>query len=98
MLCAKCQSDTVTIPKNEYLQLKGITTPIVPEYPKKIEFTDGNDFERRGSIIIIDSCEYIERGLGGTTGVLSHKGNCKFCQHRLEKTISKIIREESQKN
>lgn len=28
-------------------------------------------------IITIDSCEYIARSIGGNTGLLTHKGNCK---------------------
>ncbi len=37
--------------------------------------------------IIIDSCEYIV----GSQKV-AHKGNCKFCQKRLENTIDSIIK------
>ena len=97
MLCAKCKSDTVTIPKAEYNQLKGITPTPPPEYPKLIHFNDGHGWERKSEIIIIDSCEYISFMLGSYYGELTHKGNCKFCQHRLEETIRKIIREELQK-
>lgn len=38
-------------------------------------------------VIIIDSCEYIHWSYG-----LAHKGNCKFCQKRLENTIDSIIK------
>lgn len=32
-------------------------------------------------VIVIDSCEYIER-FEGHAGLLSHKGNCRFCKER----------------
>jgi hypothetical protein len=37
-------------------------------------------------IIIIDSCEYIEKYNGYHIGYnFSHKGNCKFCKERSKK-------------
>jgi hypothetical protein len=98
ILVSSCgDTKTITIPKTEYDQLKGVPAPIIPEYPKLINFNDGNGWECKSSIIIIDSCEYISKGFGTDHGLLLHKGNCKFCQQRLEQTIRKIIQEELQK-
>lgn len=37
-------------------------------------------------VIIVDSCEYINRYEGGHTGYrFTHKGNCKFCAERSKK-------------
>lgn len=33
-------------------------------------------------VFVIDSCEYIGRVYGGSVGILTHKGNCKFCEER----------------
>ena len=82
-------SNNVTIPKQEYDKLKGI---IQPEYPKKIFFNDGG--EEFANVIVVDSCEYIGKAIGWDQGLLTHKGNCCFCQKRLEETIQKIIKEE----
>lgn len=27
---------------------------------------------------IVDSCEYVGKGVGGLGGILAHKGNCRF--------------------
>ena len=35
------------------------------------------------SIVTIDSCEYIEYDYG----VLTHKGNCKYCAERTKKLL-----------
>lgn len=50
---------------------------------KGLQFTwpDGGQGDRF-DIIVIDSCEYIGRKLGYSAGVLTHKGNCKFCASR----------------
>lgn len=37
--------------------------------------------------VVIDSCEYI----GGNNGRLAHKGNCRFCQKRLEDLLDKKL-------
>jgi hypothetical protein len=42
---------------------------------------DNNDI----SICIYDSCEYIGFGYGQQNGILTHKGNCKFCLKRNSK-------------
>lgn len=41
---------------------------------------------------IIDSCEYINRGVYGGD-VLVHKGNCKFCAERRKQELKELIKE-----
>jgi len=97
ILVSSCRnSDSVTIPKDEYNKLKGLPAPIKSEYPKVIMINDGG-YNPTCNIVESDSCEYISLWLGGNCGVFTHKGNCKFCQHRLEETIRKIIQEELSK-
>ena len=91
---SSCDNDKVTISKEEYDNLQKIDIS-KPEYPKKIKFYDGDGHERKASIIIIDSCEYIERGLSFNNGVLLHKGNCCFCRRRSEE--SRNIRDSQNK-
>lgn len=50
------------------------------------DIPSGNRNNKDGySIVIIDSCEYIEVSslIGATNGYysLTHKGNCKFCKN-----------------
>jgi len=33
-------------------------------------------------VYVIDGCEYIGKLRGGNSDVLTHKGNCKFCEER----------------
>ena len=49
-------------------------------------------------VVTVDSCEYISHS-SYSAGVvtLTHKGNCKFCKERNEKTMRKIVREELNK-
>lgn len=41
--------------------------------------------------IIYDSCEYIYINTNGPQS-LTHKGNCKFCEERLDKRFNKMDR------
>ena len=94
ILMSSCgNTDNVTIPKDEYNKLKGVPAPIKPEYPKRLKINDGFN-NPIWNIVESDSCEYISGWLCVDAGVFTHKGNCKFCQHRLEETIRKIIQEE----
>ncbi len=100
MSCRNPNQDNITISRDEYNQLKGIPMAPAPEYPKTVviptkRFMNGNPFTLE--IEKIDECEYVSWCLGNQYGLLTHKGNCKFCQHRLEETIRKIIREEQTK-
>ena len=36
-------------------------------------------------ILVIDSCEYIALDPGMNRGILTHKGNCKYCAARNNK-------------
>jgi len=37
------------------------------------------------NIYVIDSCEYIGSIYGGNGDMITHKGNCKFCEKRSRK-------------
>lgn len=63
------------------------------EYEKSSDFeVVGRNFsehhvKRKIEMRVIDSCEYILwEGKDGEVG-FAHKGNCKFCQRRLENLI-----------
>ncbi len=90
-----CNNDKVTISTEEYNKLKGIKV-VKPEYPKELKIFD-NWNNPTMTIIESDGCEYITYYLGNNAGTITHKGNCRFCQKRLEETIRKIIQEELQK-
>lgn len=50
----------------------------------------GENREVRFQTVTIDSCEYISNNyIGGDAGVLSHKGNCKFCRARFFEALEK---------
>ena len=49
--------------------------------PNTVKSSNDRNFE----VIVIDSCEYIYKRFV----FLEHKGNCKFCQERLEKLLKK---------
>ena len=92
LFLASCGEDTsrVSISKEEYDNLR--VKQVVPEYPKKIKI-DNIPF----NIIKIDECEYMIYDIAFDRGLIVHKGNCKFCQQRLENTIRKTIQEELEK-
>lgn len=52
----------------------------LPTYP--IATISNGDADIPIFIIEIDHCEYIGYNLGGSSGYLTHKGNCKFCTAR----------------
>lgn len=49
-----------------------------------------------GEIVVIDNCEYIKQHTYGAY-IYVHKGNCRFCQARLEETIRKYHLEKDTK-
>lgn len=54
---------------------------------KGTRITDSNNYT--WEVVTIDSCEYIvEYGKYGS--VLSHKGNCRFCQQRMRKLMLEV--------
>jgi hypothetical protein len=88
-------SDTANVYKDE---------KSLPEYPKRILIAGDQVFPTQilliddcqyisSQILLIDDCEYISYEIGSNAGFLTHKGNCKFCQLRLEKTIKSILHE-----
>jgi predicted secreted protein len=90
LFLASCANDNeVTISNEEYDRLRGVKK-VVPESPKKI---DNEEF----SIIKVDECEYLAYNIGFNKGILTHKGNCKFCQKRIENIIREKIQEELKK-
>ena len=87
-----CSSDSnsVTIPKEEYNKLKGDT--LSPEYPKRLLKPEvSNDFYPKMDgleIVLIDSCEYIIGSDKSTYNggiYLTHRARCKFCEQRKNK-------------
>lgn len=51
------------------------------------------------SVIIIDSCEYIEKtdnfaigaDWGAKAGYVAHKGNCRFCAERRKQELKSLV-------
>ena len=56
--------------------------------PDNINIEDDIEYK----IITIDSCEYIKFNdyYYSSEDKIIHKGNCKYCQERLEKTLKSI--------
>ena len=46
---------------------------------------------------IVDSCEYVGRGIGSQAGILAHKGNCKFCAERRKQELKELVEELKEK-
>lgn len=89
LLLVSCDDD-VTISKEEYNLLKnGRLDTVRPEYPKVFDVPH----IERDNIIILDSCEYIASWPHWNGGLLTHKGNCKFCRQWMEQTIQRLIDE-----
>ena len=62
-----------------------ICTPVAKEKvsdPNDITNTIHRPAPNQIEIITFDSCEYIAYSIGYQEGILTHKGNCKFCQQR----------------
>lgn len=45
------------------------------------------------STYIVDSCEYVGRHLSGQSGILAHKGNCKFCAERRKQELEALVKQ-----
>lgn len=46
------------------------------------------------NIVVIDSCEYLEKSeCGGYFGYgyFAHKGNCRFCKERRQKELKELV-------
>lgn len=83
ILLASCDSDTdtVTIPVNEYKIFKGDT--VKPEYPRDVYWKDPYESIQKSSIVKIENHEY----LMGTYNIydsrafyMVHYPDCKFCK------------------
>lgn len=89
-------TDTVQVPKTEYDKLKALAPkPLVPEYPETINNPNLNKYSKwfdTWQIVMIDSCEYIFSYTTSFDGgpILSHKGNCKFCEKRMDAKLKKL--------
>ena len=42
-------------------------------------------------IYIVDSCEYVGRDIGSRSGILAHKGNCRFCAERRNQELEALV-------
>lgn len=46
---------------------------------------------------IIDSCEYVGRYIGSRSGILAHKGNCRFCAERRKQELEALVKQIKEK-
>ncbi len=94
LLLASCGDDTVSVPKAEYDKLKALApeTP-KPEYSKYISAPTDLEKEFNEWIVVCqDSCEYVYTYSWYSRGgpVYTHKGNCKFCEKRMDKRFEDL--------
>ena len=94
-LLASCGDDTVSVPKAEYDQLKALAPkPVKPEYPRSIQSPKlyNSDIYDPWVVTIQDSCEYIYTYTIWSNGgpIYTHKGNCKFCEKRMDKRFEDL--------
>jgi hypothetical protein len=88
LIVSSCSDDEVTLTRTEYQTLKGstVTYPIV--FPDTIK-TFSSVLSIPFTVILIDGCEYIYRGAGSST-VMAHKGNCRFCEQRWKQYLQQL--------
>lgn len=74
-----CNNDTVTIPKEEYKQLKGDT--IKSEYPREIIWYLDKE-EQKSYIVKIENHEMLIGNINrvGYSFYLTHYPDCKYCK------------------
>ena len=46
---------------------------------------------------IVDSCEYVGKGIGSYSGILAHKGNCRFCAERRKQELELLAEQIKEK-
>lgn len=46
---------------------------------------------------IVDSCEYVGMAIGSRSGVLAHKGNCRFCAERRNQELKTLVKQIKEK-
>ena len=42
---------------------------------------------------VVDSCEYVGRIIGNPSGILAHKGNCRFCTERRKQELEALMKQ-----
>jgi len=62
-------------------------------YSNEVKNVIGNSKYNR-EVVVIDSCEYLVNYTYRRNYVLTHKGNCKFCQERTKKWMQEIYQTE----
>jgi hypothetical protein len=86
ILLASCGSDTdtntVTIPVDEYKQLKGDT--VKPEYPREVYWIGPYGRNQKSYVFKIENHEYLIGNYGNyddrRTFYMVHYPDCKFCK------------------
>ena len=79
-----------------------------PQETKSKQERVGCKQERVGrgySVIIVDSCEYIEKtddyhvgaDFGAKAGYVAHKGNCRFCAERRKQELKELVEQLKEK-
>lgn len=58
----------------------------------RVSSTDIKVEGRSFTILEMDGCQYIASYLGGNSGVLAHRGMCKFCEEKEIKQIDSIVK------
>lgn len=46
---------------------------------------------------IVDSCEYVGRSVASQSGILAHKGNCRFCAERRKQEVEALVKQIKEK-
>lgn len=46
---------------------------------------------------IVDSCEYVGWAIGSRSGILAHKGNCRFCAERRKQELESLVKQIKEK-
>ena len=69
------------------MMMVGCESDTLIDSSKDYRYRNGNEV-----FYVIDSCEYINRGVYGGE-VLVHKDNCKFCAKRRKQELKELIRE-----
>lgn len=94
LFLAACSDDDnmVTISQEQYNKaIRGDSTPTYPIILPN-PTTPSSYFDVKTCIILIDSCEYVTYAFGSDWGVMSHKGNCKFCERRWKQYLELLIK------
>lgn len=66
------------------------------EYKTVSEIKEAKRLDRF-NIVVIDSCEYVSKSIGGYNGILAHKGNCRFCAERKKQELEALVKQIKEK-